>query len=130
ILVGEAVMVLPPDMRCEQIIQGSYRAPPRQLPRDLEPLGVLVEHRIDDVDKGLIAREQAVASGQQIAFEPALAKMLAQHLHYAALPREMDVIGLDLLHPNTLSCLEDIVQAIGRGLGRTRQAEIATVRVQ
>ena len=31
-------------------------------------------------------------AGQQIAFEPALTKMLAQHLHHAAVGREMVVI--------------------------------------
>src|SRR5262249_60626795 len=76
---------------------------------------MLVEHRINDVDEGLVAREQAVAAGQQVAFEPALAQMLAEHLHHPALRREMHVIGLDLLHPYTLGCLEDIVEAVWGG---------------
>jgi hypothetical protein len=70
---------------------------------------VLVEHRIYDVDKGFVAREQAVAAGQQVAFEPALAKVFAEHLHHATLPGEMDVVRLDLLHPDTISRLEDVV---------------------
>ena len=41
--------------------------------RDLEPFGVLVDHRVDDVDEGLVAGEEAVAAGEQVAFEPALA---------------------------------------------------------
>jgi hypothetical protein len=36
----------------------------------------LVEHRVDDVDEGLVAVEEAVAAGQQIALEPALTLML------------------------------------------------------
>ena len=46
--------------------------------RDLQPLGVLVEHRVDDVDERLVAVEQAVAAGQQVALEPALAEVLAR----------------------------------------------------
>jgi len=38
----------------------------------LSHFGVLVEHRIDDVDEGLVAVEQSVAAGQDITFQPAL----------------------------------------------------------
>jgi hypothetical protein len=41
----------------------------------LQPFGVLVEHRVDDVDKGLVAAEEAVPASQQITFQPALALM-------------------------------------------------------
>ena len=67
-------MVSAPDMRGQEIVErGEWPA----LPRHLEPLGVLVEHRIDDVDEGLVAVEQPVAAGDQIAFKPALAEVLA-----------------------------------------------------
>src|SRR3546814_11938930 len=52
----------------------------QQGPGCLEPLGVLVEHRIDDVHERLIAVEHAVTSGEQVSLEPALALMLAEHL--------------------------------------------------
>ena len=84
VLVGEAVVVLPPDMGGEQVVQRRDRLAPRDCPADLQPLGVLVEHRIDDVDEGLVAGEEAVAAGEQVAFQPALAQVLAQHLHHAA----------------------------------------------
>ena len=84
VLVAEAVVVLPPDVRGEQVVQRGDRPPPRDVPRDLQPLGVLVEHRVDDVDERLVAGEEAVPAGQQVAFEPALAHVLAQHLHHAA----------------------------------------------
>jgi hypothetical protein len=38
---------------------------------------VLVEHGINDVDEGFVAREEAVPAGQQITFEPTLALVLA-----------------------------------------------------
>ena len=53
---------------------------------------MLVEHRIDDVNERLVAREEAVAAREQIAFQPALALMLAQHLHHAAVGREVVVV--------------------------------------
>jgi hypothetical protein len=34
---------------------------------------MLVDHRVDDVHKRLIAREEAVPAREQIAFEPSLA---------------------------------------------------------
>ena len=91
ILMAEAVVILPPDVRGQQIIQRRDRPPPGNVRRDLQPLGVLVEHRIDDVDEGLVAGEEAVPAGEQIAFEPALAHMLAQHFHHAAVGREVFV---------------------------------------
>jgi hypothetical protein len=56
------------------------------------------------VDKRLIAGEKAVSAGEQIAFEPALAEMLVQHLHHPPVMGEVDVIGLDPLHPKVIFC--------------------------
>jgi hypothetical protein len=38
----------------------------------------LVEHRVDDVNKGLIAGKEAVPAGEQVSFEPSLAGVLAE----------------------------------------------------
>jgi hypothetical protein len=38
---------------------------------------VLVEHRIDDMNESLVAREQTVPAGEQITLQPALAQVLA-----------------------------------------------------
>ena len=78
ILVREAVVVLPPDGRGDQQVERRDRRPPRQLAADRQPLGVLVEHRVDDVDEGFVGREEAVAAGEQVAFEPALERVLAR----------------------------------------------------
>ena len=79
ILVREAVVILLPDVGGEQIVERGDLPPPGQLRCDLQPLGVLVEHRIDDVNEGLVAVEQPVPSGEQIALQPALALVLAEH---------------------------------------------------
>jgi hypothetical protein len=87
ILVGESVVVLPPHMRGQQVVQRGDRRPPRDGAGGLEPLGVLVDHRVDDVDERLIAVEQPVPAGEQVALQPALAQMLGKHLHDPAVRR-------------------------------------------
>ena len=85
-------------MRGQQIIQRGDRPSPRNVARDLEPLGVLIEHRIHDVNKRLIAGKEPVPSREQIAFQPALAQMLAQHFHDPPVGRHMVVVGKNLRH--------------------------------
>ena len=84
ILVREAVVILAPDMRGQQVVKRGDLPPPRQVRRDLQPLGVLVEHRIDDVDERLVAVEEPMPPGEQVALEPALALVLAEHFHHAS----------------------------------------------
>jgi hypothetical protein len=96
ILVREAVVILPPDMRGQQIIQRGDLAPPRQLRGDLQPLRVLIEHRIDNVDERLITIEESMPPGEQVAFKPPLALMLAQHrVQHAPRGREEFIIRYD-----------------------------------
>jgi hypothetical protein len=68
VLMGEAVVILPPDMGRKQVVQRGDRATPGNSPRHLQSLGVLVEHRIDDVDKRFVAGKETVASREQITF--------------------------------------------------------------
>jgi len=72
VLVGEAVVVLPPDERGDEEINGGDGGAPAELELTfLEPLGVLVEHGVDDVHEGLVAGEEAMTAGEDVAFEPA-----------------------------------------------------------
>ena len=64
ILVREPVVVLPPDVRGEQVVERRQGPPPGDAARRLQPLGVLVEHGVDDVDEGLVAVEEAMPTGQ------------------------------------------------------------------
>ena len=77
VLMGKAVMGLLPDVGGEQIIERGDFSPPRQLGCDLQPFGVLVEHGIDDVNKGLVAVDPTVPTGEEVTF----ALMLGEHLH-------------------------------------------------
>ena len=56
--------------------------------------------------------------------------MFAKHLHHATFPREMNVIALDVLHPDAVGRLEDIIQAVGRGLIGPHQTEVASFGIE
>jgi hypothetical protein len=75
--MGEAVMVLPPDRRGNEQIQGGNWPAPRQLAADLQPFAMLVEHRIDYVNKRLVAGKKAMPPAEKIRFQPALQGVLA-----------------------------------------------------
>ena len=55
---------------------------------------MLVEHGVDDVDEGLVGGEEAVAAGEDVAFEPAFEGVLAEHLHDAAVGGEFAAVGV------------------------------------
>jgi len=46
---------------------------------------MLIEHGVDDVNEGFVAGEKSMASGQQVAFQPALALMFAEHFHHPSI---------------------------------------------
>ena len=94
------------------------------VPRDLQPLRVLVEHRVDDVDEGLVAVEEAVAAREQVALEPALAEVLAQDLHHPAVGGEVVVAVAALGHPGAVGHLEHRAQPVRRGLVGAEDAEV------
>ena len=127
ILVREAVVVLPPDVRREQVVERRDRPPPRDVARHLQPLRVLVEHRVDDVDERLVAVEEAVPARQEIALEPALAEMLGQHLHHAPVRGEVLVGRQRLGVPRAVRDLEDVVEPVRRRLVRAEEAEVLAV---
>ena len=62
--MAEPVVILPPDVRAEEVVERSDRSSPRDVVAGLEPLGVLIEHRVDDVDERLVAREESVPARQ------------------------------------------------------------------
>ena len=112
----------------EHVVERRDRPPPGHVPGDLEPLRVLVEHRVDDVDERLVAVEDAVAAGEQVALEPALALVLREHLHDPPVRREVVVAVDDLGHPRPVGDLEDGAEPVGRGLVRPEHPEVVGVR--
>src|ERR1035437_5168048 len=63
VLMAVAVVVLPPYVRGEQIVERSDGLAPGNLVGGFEPFGELIEHGIDDVDEGFVAGEDAVTAG-------------------------------------------------------------------
>ena len=96
----------------------------------LQPLGVLVEHRVDDVDERLVAGEEAVPAGEQVALEPALALVLAQHLHHPPVGGEVVVVGQDLRDPGAVGDLEHVLPAVRVVLVRAEQPEVPRLQVE
>jgi hypothetical protein len=116
VLMGEAVVILSPDVARQQVVERSDGAPPRDLPTDLQPLGMLVEHRIDDVDERLVAVEEAMTAGEEIPLEPPLTLVLGQRLHDTTVRGEVVVTRYQLGVPRPIGDLEHVLQAVGGGL--------------
>ena len=131
ILVREAVVILLPNVGGEQIIQRRDLPPPGQFQRDLQPLGVLAEHRIDDADECLVAVEKAVPAGEQVAFQPTLALVLAEHRVQHAACRRQEFVVLDFSRiPLTIGDFKNCAQKVGKGLIGAEDAEVALILIQ
>ena len=128
--MAKTVMVLPPHVRAEEVVQGSDRPSPWNVVARLEPLGVLIEHRIDDVDERLVAREEAMPAGQQVAFQPALALVLAEHFHHATIRAELVVFRINLGHVATRRDFEHILPAIRVVLVRAEQPKVLAFKIE
>src|ERR1035437_4848277 len=129
-LMREAILVLPPHQRAQYVVERGNRAAPRDVARHLQPLGVLVEHRVDDVDEGFVAVEHAVAAGQQVALEPALALVLGEDLHDPTVDGEDVVIGVFGDHfgaPGLAGHLEDRLEAVRGRLVGSEHPEVVDV---
>jgi hypothetical protein len=73
---------------------------------------MLIEHRVDDVDKGLIAGEEAMPAGQEIPLQLPLALVFAQHLHHSPVRRQMIVVWQAIGHLCAVGDVQDILPAV------------------
>ena len=126
----ETVMVLTPNVRRQEIVERRYRLSPRNSTRAAQPFRVLVEHRVDNVYKGFVAREQPMPAGEQISLEPTLAKLLAQHFHHSAVWRNVYIAFEYRCCRNAISHFKQCVQTVGARLVRTHHSEVCTVIIQ
>ena len=78
------------------------------------------------MDERLVAVEQAVPAGQQVALQPALALVLGQHLHDAAGAGEVfvDLGAEELGVPLLVGGVEDALQPVRRRLVGPEDAEV------
>ena len=130
VLMRETVMILLPDVRGQQVIQRSDFPAPWQFQRDLQPFGMLAEHRIDDTNERLVTVEQPVPPGQQIAFQPALALMLAEHRIKHPASRCEELVIVDRLSvPLAIGHLEHSAEKIRQCLIRPEYPEVVGVQL-
>jgi len=55
---------------------------------------MLIEHRVDHVDKGFIGGEKTVAASENVAFKPAFERVLAEYLHDAPEDVKLATVGV------------------------------------
>src|SRR4029077_12711850 len=79
--------------------------------------------------QGLLKEKEAVLAGQKIAFEPALALVLGQHLHYASRRRQVLIVCNASRVPRPVCHRKHVLPAIGIELVRAEQAKIARFEV-
>lgn len=104
---------------------------PWQLGCDLQPFGMLAEHRIDDPNECFVAVEHAVPSSQERALQPALTLMLAKHgVEDASCRRKEFVISLDGRLPLAIGHLEYRPQHVRERLVRPKDPEISCLLVE
>src|SRR5580704_8014806 len=123
--MGKSIVILAPDMRTQEVVQRRNFSPPLQDRGDLEPLGVLIEHRIDNVNEGFVAIEQPMSSRKQVALEPALALMLAQHFHHLAAARQKLIVRYGLRQPLPVGDLEHRLQSVRQGFVGPEYAKVS-----
>src|SRR5450830_903978 len=130
VLMRKTVMHLLPDMRSKQVIKRRYFSPPWQFRRDLQPLGMLIEHRIDDMNECLVTVEYPMPPGEQVALKPAFALMLAQHFHDPPIQGEEFIVAFRLCVPLSVSYLKNGVQAVRKRFIWTEDSEIALFPIE
>jgi hypothetical protein len=125
VLMRKTIVILLPNMRCEQVVEGGYLAAPGELRGNFEPLGMLAEHRIDDTDEGFVAVEEAMAPGQQVPLEPSLALVFTEHgVEDAPAGSQKFIVLYSSSVPLAIRDFKNGAQEIGQGLVGTEKAEI------
>ena len=128
ILVAEAVVVLPPHQGRQENIQRRHRGAPGHLFfTDVQPFSVLVEHRVHHVGEGFVGVEESVAAREEIALQPTLQGMLAEHFHHPSVLGHFATIfvfGKVVSHPRLFTDFVNGLEAVGGGFIRSEHPEI------
>ncbi len=123
-------MLLAPGFGRQQIIQRGNRFAPGHFEGSFEKLGVLIHHAVDDRQKSFVARKDAVPAGEQIALQPTLAVVFAQHFEDAAIGA--DVFAILRQRPDILPVgrFENRADSIGFQFIGANDAEVARAGIQ
>ena len=90
---------------------------------------MLSEHGIYDLRESLIRSPQAVAAGEEVAFEPALAAVLAKDFHDPAVRTYLVVDRDRFLDGTARRGLEEGIKPIGVRLIRTKKSEVCRIEL-
>lgn len=74
--------------------------------------------------EGLVGGEEAVAAGEEVPLQPALADVFGQDLHDPAVPGQIAVRALRAALPGLSGRLVQVVEAVGGGLVRSDDPEV------
>ncbi|SKS02156.1 Uncharacterised protein [Mycobacteroides abscessus subsp. abscessus] len=86
---------------------------------------MLIDHGINDVRERFVAREQAMASGEQVALQPALAQVFREHLKYPTIATQMIVCGQNRCAPLLVRYIEDVPELVRFGFVWTEKSEVS-----
>src|SRR4051812_4966616 len=82
------------------------------------------------MDERLVTGKEAMTAGKEIPLEPPLAHVLAQHLHHAAIRRNMLVGFKNLACERSPGSLEAGAQAVGFRFIRAKHPEVPAVSAE
>ena len=92
---------------------------------------MLRKHGVHDADESLVTVEEAVAAGEQIALQPALAHVLGKHgVHDSAVGCEKLVVGETLAVEVAVRFLKNFAEPVRHGFVRAEDAEVAGLAVE
>src|SRR5450432_4171047 len=85
---------------------------------------MLVEHGVDDMDKGFVTVENAVPHGQQVAFKPALALVFAEDFHDATIRGKKLISSQCIAYPLTIGSFKYCIELVGKGFVGAEDPEV------
>src|SRR5689334_8589330 len=88
---------------------------------------MLVIHRVHYMNERLIAVDQTMSAAQDVTFEPAFYGMFAEHLHDAAVWRQLAAVQIFreiLTEPHLLSDFIDSLKLVGLRLVRSEDPKV------
>jgi len=130
ILVSEAVVVLSPYCSGKENIQRGDFGTPFNLETLLNPLAVLVDHRVDDVDERFVAVKKAMSSREDVALKPTFASVFTEDFHHTASERQISTVFIlfeIFAHPDLLASFVYLAKFVGLGLVGAEDAKIVHV---
>src|SRR5215510_12187923 len=91
---------------------------------------MLIEHRVHDVDEGLIAVDQSMPAAQNVTLKPPLHRVLAEHLHNSTVRCKLSPVSIlreVLAEPDLLTNFIDRVELVGLCLVWPKDPEVLHV---